>query len=50
MDGVKPMSHTVVIAATNRPNTLDPALRRLGRFDREISLNAPDVSGRRIIL
>lgn len=50
MDGVKPMNHTVVIAATNRPNTLDPALRRFGRFDREITLNAPDVSGRRIIL
>ena len=47
MDGVKPMTRTVVIAATNRPNTLDPALRRFGRFDREIVLNAPDVSGKR---
>ena len=50
MDGVKPMNHTVVIAATNRPNTLDPALRRFGRFDREIVINAPDASGRRTIL
>ena len=34
MDGIKPTSNVVVIAATNRPNVIDPALRRFGRFDR----------------
>jgi transitional endoplasmic reticulum ATPase len=40
----------VVIAATNRPNTLDPALRRFGRFDREIDIGVPDEVGRMEIL
>lgn len=38
MDGIKPSSHVVVIAATNRPNVIDPALRRFGRFDRELDI------------
>ena len=38
MDGIKPASHVVVIAATNRPNVVDPALRRFGRFDRELNI------------
>ncbi|CAM9852272.1 unnamed protein product, partial [Phaeothamnion confervicola] len=50
MDGIKPTSHVVVIAATNRPNTLDPALRRFGRFDRELDIGIPDEAGRLEIL
>lgn len=46
MDGLKGRSNVVVIAATNRPNTLDPALRRFGRFDREIDIGVPDENGR----
>merc|ERR1711937_674551 len=46
MDGLKQRSHVVVIGATNRPNTLDPALRRFGRFDREIDIGVPDENGR----
>ena len=46
MDGMKSRSNVVVIAATNRPNTLDPALRRFGRFDREIDIGVPDENGR----
>lgn len=46
MDGMKGRSNIVVIAATNRPNTLDPALRRFGRFDREIDIGVPDENGR----
>ena len=46
MDGMKGRSNVVVIAATNRPNTLDPALRRFGRFDREIDIGVPDENGR----
>lgn len=42
MDGIKPTSNMVVIAATNRPNTIDPALRRFGRFDRELDIGVPD--------
>ena len=38
MDGIKPTSNVVVIAATNRPNVIDPALRRFGRFDRELDI------------
>src|ERR1700741_1968339 len=38
MDGLKGRANTVVIGATNRPNTIDPALRRFGRFDREIDI------------
>ncbi len=46
LDGIKPTSHVVVIAATNRPNVIEPALRRFGRFDRELQLNQPDEEGR----
>merc|ERR1712178_46857 len=46
MDGLKGRSNTVVIGATNRPNTIDPALRRFGRFDREIDIGVPDENGR----
>ena len=50
MDGIKSRGQVVVIAATNRPNTLDPALRRFGRFDREIDIGVPDEVGRMEIL
>ena len=50
MDGLKSRGQVVVMAATNRPNDLDEALRRPGRFDREIRINPPDESGRREIL
>jgi transitional endoplasmic reticulum ATPase len=50
MDGVKGRGQTVVIGATNRPNTIDPALRRAGRFDREIDIGVPDKDGRFEIL
>jgi transitional endoplasmic reticulum ATPase len=50
MDGLKARGKVVVIAATNRPNALDPALRRPGRFDREIEIGIPDVDGRYDIL
>ena len=50
MDGVKGRGQVVVIAATNRPNTIDPALRRAGRFDREIDIGVPDKDGRFEIL
>jgi len=46
MDGVKGRGQVVVIGATNRPNTIDPALRRAGRFDREIDIGVPDQQGR----
>lgn len=46
MDGIRPTSHVVVIAATNRPNVIDPALRRFGRFDRELDIGIPDEQGR----
>lgn len=46
MDGIKPRSNVLVLAATNRPNSLDPSLRRFGRFDREICLGVPDGQGR----
>ena len=46
MDGLKSRGKVVVIAATNIPNMLDPALRRVGRFDREIEIPAPDRNGR----
>ncbi len=42
MDGIQPTSNVVVIAATNRPNIIEPALRRFGRFDRELQLIQPD--------
>ena len=50
MDGLAKRQHVIVIAATNIPNALDPALRRPGRFDREISISIPDRNGRREIL
>ena len=50
MDGLKSRSHVVVIAATNRPNSIDPALRRFGRFDRELDIGVPDETGRLEIL
>jgi len=50
MDGIKKRSNVVVIAATNRPNTIDGALRRFGRFDREIDIGIPDPTGRLEIL
>ncbi|KNC47319.1 uncharacterized protein AMSG_03752 [Thecamonas trahens ATCC 50062] len=50
MDGVKSRSQVVVIAATNRPNSIDPALRRFGRFDRELDIGIPDQVGRLEIL
>jgi transitional endoplasmic reticulum ATPase len=46
MDGLKTREKVVVIAATNRPNAIDPALRRPGRFDREIEIGIPDEEGR----
>ncbi len=50
MDGMKSRGKVVVIAATNRPDSLDPALRRPGRFDREIEIGIPDDEGRFEIL
>lgn len=50
MDGIKGRGQVIVIGATNRPNTIDPALRRTGRFDREIDIGVPDKSGRLQIL
>jgi len=50
MDGMKSRGKVVVIAATNRPDSLDPALRRPGRFDREIEIGIPDEQGRYEIL
>ena len=50
MDGLEPRTNLVVIAATNRPEAIDEALRRPGRFDREIIVGVPDESGRREIL
>lgn len=50
MDGLKDRGQVVVIAATNRPDSLDAALRRPGRFDREISIGVPDRNGRKEIL
>jgi len=50
MDGLKSRGKVVVIGATNRPNAIDPALRRPGRFDREVVINVPDKNGRLSIL
>ena len=50
MDGMKSRGKVVVIAATNRPDSIDPALRRPGRFDREIEIGIPDEEGRNEIL
>ena len=46
MDGLKGRANVIVIGATNRPNSMDPALRRFGRFDREIDIGVPDETGR----
>ena len=50
MDGIEARGKLVVIGATNRPNAIDPALRRPGRFDREIEIGIPDEEGRYDIL
>jgi len=50
MDGFDSNSNVIVIAATNRPDILDPALLRPGRFDRQVTLDLPDVKGRRAVL
>ena len=50
MDGLKSRGQVVVIGATNRPDSLDPALRRPGRFDREIEIGVPDADERREVL
>jgi len=50
MDGIKARAHVVVIGATNRPNSIDGALRRFGRFDREIDIGVPDENGRLEVL
>ncbi len=50
MDGFDTDTNVIIIAATNRPDILDPALLRPGRFDRRVVLDRPDVSGRRAIL
>mmetsp|Transcript_63076 Transcript_63076/g.167250 ORF Transcript_63076/g.167250 Transcript_63076/m.167250 type:complete len:796 (-) Transcript_63076:196-2583(-) len=50
MDGMKGRGQTVIIGATNRPNTIDAALRRFGRFDRELDIGVPDDNGRLEIL
>jgi len=50
MDGIKGRGQVICIAATNRPNSIDPALRRFGRFDREIDIGVPDEVGRMEIL
>ena len=50
MDGFTPNEHVIVMAATNRPDVLDPALVRPGRFDRRVVLDLPDVEGRKKIL
>jgi len=50
MDGFEPNDNVIVIAATNRPDMLDPALVRPGRFDRRVSLDLPDIEGRKAII
>src|SRR5690625_644917 len=50
MDGFDVKTNVILIAATNRPDVLDPALLRPGRFDRQIPVEAPDMKGRRHIL
>lgn len=50
MDGFDPKTNVILIAATNRPDILDPALLRPGRFDRQIGVDAPDLKGRQRIL
>ncbi|MCO5564919.1 hypothetical protein L7F22_018587 [Adiantum nelumboides] len=50
MDGLKSRAHVIVMGATNRPNSIDGALRRFGRFDREIDIGVPDEVGRLEVL
>ena len=50
MDGFETNTNIIVIAATNRPDILDPALLRPGRFDRRVTLDLPDIAGRKAIL
>src|SRR5581483_8299291 len=50
MDGFSPNEKLIIMAATNRPDVLDPALVRPGRFDRRVALDMPDVTGRKEIL
>jgi cell division protease FtsH len=50
MDGFDSSTNVIIIAATNRPDVLDPALLRPGRFDRQVILDRPDIAGRRSIL
>ncbi len=50
MDGMGTRGHVIVVGATNRPNAIDPALRRPGRFDREIEIGVPDRNSRKEIL
>lgn len=50
MDGFTPNDNVIVLAATNRPDLLDPALTRPGRFDRRVVLDMPDIEGRKAIL
>ena len=50
MDGLKQRAHVIVMAATNRPNNIDPALRRFGCFDRKVDNGIPDATGRLEIL
>jgi transitional endoplasmic reticulum ATPase len=50
MDGIRELKNVIVVATTNNPNALDPALRRPGRFDYEIRIGVPDVRGRETIL
>ncbi|KAL1936322.1 hypothetical protein VTP01DRAFT_456 [Rhizomucor pusillus] len=49
MDGMQSRGRLIIVAATNRPNAIDPALRRPGRFDREISIDAPDFQTRKAL-
>jgi cell division protease FtsH len=50
MDGFDTNTNVIVVAATNRPDILDPALLRPGRFDRQVVLDRPDIKGRKAIL
>ena len=50
MDGFEPKDNVIVMAATNRPDLLDPALVRPGRFDRRVTLDFPDIEGRKAII
>src|SRR5437763_15041640 len=50
MDGFDTGTNVIVVAATNRPDVLDPALLRPGRFDRQVVLDRPDIKGRKAIL